>query len=217
MCKIPDNVLETLSGFPQITLATINCNSLNVSSLTSNHQKLKIYSIAKLNKDIIFLSDLRLKQSDPHAKEIEKQFLTNPYSAYNFLWHCSESKRGVGILYKTNLDLSVQIVGTDASSNWLAVRACVNGKNILLIPVYGPNEYDYKFFSSLRSVVKEYSYLPIIMAGDWNTTYSTARLGENPDVLNMKSLPNPKNSKLLADLCTEFKLVDPFRIFFPNK
>jgi hypothetical protein len=45
---------------PTITLATINCNSLNVSDLGSMHHLINMYGIAKLKTDVIFISDVRL-------------------------------------------------------------------------------------------------------------------------------------------------------------
>jgi len=73
------------------------------------------------------------------------------------------------------------------------------------------------FFSTLDLCLSKHLSLPIIMAGDWNTTYSCDKLDTNLDVMNMASLPNPKNALLMGDLCEKFGLVDPFRIFFPSK
>jgi hypothetical protein len=38
-----------LDDFPRITVSSINCNSLNMSSINSLNHKLKIYGITKLN------------------------------------------------------------------------------------------------------------------------------------------------------------------------
>jgi len=137
---------KTITSFPQLSFSALNCNSLNISQITSNHQKLKVYSIAKLNTDIVFLSDIRLKKDDPAVKELEKQFLSNPFCSYNFEWHCLKGKRGVGILHKSSLNLTMQVVGSDVDSNWLAATTNLNGMDLLLVAVYGPNEYNHGFF-----------------------------------------------------------------------
>ena len=45
---------------PPVSFSTINCNSLNMSSLGMDNHLLKIHGIVSLNSDIIFLSDIRL-------------------------------------------------------------------------------------------------------------------------------------------------------------
>ncbi len=45
---------------PALTFSAINCKSLNVSDLGSIHHLVKLYSIAKLKTDVIFISDVRL-------------------------------------------------------------------------------------------------------------------------------------------------------------
>ena len=47
-------------NFPELSVASINCNSLSMSVTSKSNQIKKIYGITKLNKDIIFLSDIRL-------------------------------------------------------------------------------------------------------------------------------------------------------------
>jgi hypothetical protein len=48
---------------PQITFSSINCNSLNMSEQTSLHHLIKLYGVVKLKTDVIFMSDIRLKNA----------------------------------------------------------------------------------------------------------------------------------------------------------
>jgi hypothetical protein len=74
-------------NLPRITLASINCNSLNTSTISSLHHKLKIYGITKLKSDIIFLSDIRLHGNNTQlVKNLESTFLCNPYCQYEFFF-----------------------------------------------------------------------------------------------------------------------------------
>ena len=69
-----------------ISFSCINCNSLNMSHSGKYMQKNKIYGIAKLKTDIIFLSDVRISNKNKISgyKEICNIFLMNSYCKYNF-------------------------------------------------------------------------------------------------------------------------------------
>jgi hypothetical protein len=94
---------------PNFTLWTINCNSLNVSDLGSIHHLIKLYGIAKLKTDVIFLSDIRLcnARGVSNVHQINNTFRTNPYCSYNCYFNSRSNKRGVGILIKNNSGISV--------------------------------------------------------------------------------------------------------------
>jgi hypothetical protein len=85
---------------PQITFASINCNAPNMSEQTSLHHLIKLYGVVKLKTDVIFMSDIRLKNARGIANisKIENSFRTNPYCAYRFFHQSNSNKRGVGIL-----------------------------------------------------------------------------------------------------------------------
>jgi exonuclease III len=93
--------------FPSLTFSALNCNSLNVSTISSMHQRLKIYGICKLKTDIILLSDIRLQSNKNFHKEIETQFLINPICSYEFFHNSLSNSRGVGILIKKSSNVIV--------------------------------------------------------------------------------------------------------------
>jgi hypothetical protein len=104
-CLVPIAMSESSSPEynipnPNLSFSTVNCNSLNVSTISSLHQQLKVYGICKLRSDIIFLSDTRLNSDkNPSVlKKIETQFLYNPYSSYDIYHNSKYNARGVGIL-----------------------------------------------------------------------------------------------------------------------
>jgi hypothetical protein len=59
--------------------------------------------------------------------------------------------------------------------------------------------------------------VPVIIGGDWNATYSQLPAGINPDIINMASPPSMIRSGWLADLCSAFHLLDPYRAFHPTR
>ena len=63
--------------FPEISISSINCNSLNMSTINKSLQKNKIYGITKLKTDIILLSDTRLsnRNLNSNIEDLKGNFL----------------------------------------------------------------------------------------------------------------------------------------------
>ncbi len=89
-------------NFPKITVALLNCNSLNMATVNKQTKIRKFYGHVSLKTDIIFVSDIRMcnKGGVSDIKFIRNIFSTNPYCSYNFYHHSHSSSRGVGILVK---------------------------------------------------------------------------------------------------------------------
>ncbi len=202
--------------FPHITLAAQNCNSLNIST-KCDKQLTKIVAITSLCSNIIFLSDIRMGCSAEHSEKISKMFLTNSTKKYQFIFNSSKSSRGVGMLIDNSLSSLVQHIFKCPSENILGVKLLIDGSPILLISIYGPNDNDISFYLNLSALIADNPGVPVIVGGDWNTTYSTSDPNRNPDVLYMKTIPSKMRSGWLNDLCIELELSDPFRAFHPTK
>jgi hypothetical protein len=98
----PDFVPYVSMNFPAITVASLNCNSLNMSTVTKHTRIRKFYGIASLKTDVILLSDMRMcnKAGLTDIKYIIDTFAVNPPCSYNFFQHSPSNSRGVGILVK---------------------------------------------------------------------------------------------------------------------
>jgi exonuclease III len=204
---------------PNITLATINCNSLNVSDLGSMHHLVKMYGIAKLKTDVIFMSDVRLcnARGVSNSLNISNTFRTNPYCSYECHFNSNSNKRGVGILIKNNSNISILQELRGADDNSLLLKACYQGSVFILVSIYGPNIHCPRFVEILQNDLAALGDHPVIMGGDWNCTVSPLPPQSNPDVINMNSIPNKRHSELLRNFCTAANLIDPFRAKFPNR
>ncbi len=121
------------------------------------------------------------------------------------------------MLIDNSLGFSVLSVYKCPSENILGVRLLLDNSPIFLISIYGPNENDITFYSQLTSLVAENSDVPVIIGGDWNSTYSTGEPSINPDVLYMKSIPSKLRSGWLNELCIELELSDPYRALHPTR
>jgi hypothetical protein len=94
----------------------------------------------------------------------------------------------------------------------------INNQTYGIGSVYGPNNTSREFYRAISSVlsdIKNNGVQQFVIGGDWNTTWDRRPVQNNIDVFQMAGLPNPKNSELLESMCTEFDMVDPFRVLYP--
>jgi exonuclease III len=170
-----------------------------MSSLGTDNHLLKIYKIASLNSDIIFLSDIRLGNASgtSNISAVNKSFRCNPYCAYRLIANSKLSKRGVGILIKNSISFSVLREFRDEDDNILGLSIDIDGKQISLCAVYGPNKTDENFFVNLTECIRTLNCANLVIAGDWNCTVSCLNDENNIDILNMRQPPNARHSNLL--------------------
>jgi exonuclease III len=201
-------------SFPDLDCAIQNCNSLNVS-VSSDKQLKKVAAILAIGAGIIFLSDIRLN-ADPGSKK-SNMFKNSGNNAYNF-WHNSTcSKRGVGILISSKLNVTVLKTYKDPDCNILGLLTEIEGTKVLLVSIYGPNSNNVGFFDFLTSIFDENRQVKSICGGDWNLTYSTDVTSSNIDIINMNAPPSVFRSTKLLELVENFHLIDPFRVLYPTR
>ena len=206
-----------VSTMPVLTVSSINCNSLNMSVTSKHNQLKKIFGITKLKTDVILLSDIRLCNRNlvSASNDCSKIFHTNRYRSYSFFFHSTMAKRGVGILINNALDFSVLDRVEDPEENFLLLKTVIHGRQAILGSIYGPNDNNPGFFERLSRAIRKFGDTSVILGGDWNCTYATDPIETNLDCLNMQRLPNIRHSELLREICNEFILTDPYRLFYP--
>jgi exonuclease III len=183
---------------PKLTIASVNCNSLNMSSIGNLNHLLKVYGVTSLKTDIILLSDIRLcnQTGVSNATELVNSFRTNPHCSYKFFHNSHSNKRGVGILIKHSINFSVLAEERDIEDNILCLKLDIEGNELVICSIYGPNNYNPAFFATLRTYLDRLGSRNTIIGGDWNCTVSTAPPDSNIDILNMQNLPNLRHSNL---------------------
>ena len=202
-----------------ISFASINCNSLNMSTINKSMQKNKLYGITKLRTDIIFISDIRLSNRNlgSNIEELKGNFLMIPYGAYKFFYNSSMNKRGTCILIKNDIAFLELQREADPEENFLLLRAEIKGKNFTIGSIYGPNSHDRTFFTKLEAAIQVLGCDNVILGSDWNCSYCSDPIADNIDCLNMTNIPNLRHSLYVQDLCQSLNLMDPYRGFFPNR
>ena len=204
-------------SFPNITVSSVNCNSLNMSTIGTTNHLLKIHGIVSLLSDIIILSDIRLCNSAgiSNSNEITNSLRSNPYCSYRLISNSHKSKRGVGILLKNSLPFSVLSEFRDQADNILGLRLDLQGKIFSVCAIYGPNSADPGFFDDLNACRLQMDTDNTIFGGDWNFTVCCLNDESNLDIINMRTPPNHRHSVLLREFCENFGFSDPFRTKYP--
>jgi exonuclease III len=194
---------------PYITSSSQNCNSLNISTMC-NKQLSKLIAITALCSDIIFLSDFRMNDDKDAVEKISKIFICNNKRNYYFHYNSTANCRGVGILIACDLPCKIIYTYSDTEDNILGLVLESDSSIFSICSVYGPNDNNKTFFSSLSGFIESLGDVPVVIGGDWNATYSQSPSSYNPDTLNMSSPPSLIRSGWIADLCSSFGLLDPF-------
>jgi exonuclease III len=150
------------------------------------------------------------------CNKIVKLFLTNNNKQYNLFYNSSKNSRGVGILIDTSLQLEIKTIYKDPQENILGLTVALDDSLVNLVSIYGPNNNDKYFFNHLSDCISNSPNIPVIVGGDWNTTYCTFGSKSNIDIINMKLPPSQIRSGWLSDICLDHGLLDPYRAFHPT-
>ena len=177
----------------------------------------KVFSITQNKDEIIFLSDLRLNSQN---QSVGLKDLLNKFTSYGYaLYHNStRSSRGVGILISKKIKHVIRRRIDDPGNNFLLLDTVINEQKITLGAIYGPNDdTNMAFFDNLKQSIKDIRNDSVIIGGDWNATWDNAGVNLNIDIVNMANIPSKRRTEKLRQLCTDLKLTDPYRTFYPTR
>jgi exonuclease III len=219
--KSAEGIMDAVAiskSLENITFSIQNCNSLNMSHSTSQNQRLKIEAITSLKTDIIMLCDLRLgnKNLTSCKGSVSNLFLINNNCANDFMSNSTLTKRGVGILFKKDLNIIIEETINSDDENFMLSRIVLRGQKFIIGVIYGPNEHNPAFFRNLYEACRRLGNAPLILGGDLNCTFSNLNVQANPDCFNMAELPNYRHSCYISEFCLALELDDPFRFLHPN-
>jgi len=199
----------------RLSIGCINVNSMNVSTIGSRNAKsfIKVEGITYFKHDILLVSDLRLKNKEP---EIKKMFGLNKNESYKLYANSSIESRGVAIAIKRKIAHEVIENFSSVDQNIILLKIKIKGVLCTLGSIYGPNENNPGFFTSLKQRILNWN-LPFIIGGDFNTILDQS-LGEfNVDRIGDGRVPNLRNSVVLNNWIAEGDCFDPFRALYPEQ
>ena len=76
--------------------------------------------------------------------------------------------RGVMILLNNYFEQKVKKVKTDRNGNYIILDTEIQGKDITLANIYGPNEDNPNFYENLIQNISDFENENVIVCGDWN-------------------------------------------------
>ena len=206
-----------------------NCMSLNLSTSKRDNIGLfneKLEAILSSNADVHFLIDIRA--AEEKFRIVEDYVECSSRGNFKIIFNSRFSnKRGVAILYRSNLNMIIEDYLRTDDCNVLLVNAKLNGKPVTLGAVYGNKDSEDEFFyTNLINTLSRWARPTFILGGDHNAVISLEKpsidyIGKNnkrlkfananPEVLNMPDIPNSKHSaQIVKGILDEF-WVDPFR------
>ena len=159
--------------------------------------------------DIFLLQDI-------HCSEKKRTLFRNCWGRDIFISSGTNNGRGVSVLPSKNIQLDVLKENHDETGNIVLVKAVINKTfEVLLMPIYGPNEDNPLFFQELAKMIGEITEndesLPIIMCGDLNIA-----LDQKVDTYNYDNVNNARGKRELKRLMKTHELKDSFRELNPG-
>ena len=158
--------------------------------------------------DIVFL------QETYSTLEVENIWKTQ-WQGKLFFSHDTNHSCGVMALVRSDLDFKLKSINADNEGRYLIIEAEVQGSAYLLVNIYAPNKVQEQchFFQNVNKSIenlvvdKEHK---IFIGGDFNVAL-------NSELDCSGGSPSKKDStKNISDLCSDFDLVDIWRIRNPE-
>ncbi len=211
---IVDNHVVNRKKMPKLIISSQNVCSLNVAK-PGRKTHSKLITVTKSESDIIFLSDTRLISNIQIAgvNDIEKKLA---FLGYTFLHNSNKNSRGTAILLINKMSYSIEDTYRDEDCNILMIKIKIADTTLTLGSIYGPNQDDEVFFDRINRTLVKFGSDYVIIGGDWNTTYDCRNSRQNIDIINTANIPSARRSMWLNRLCTDCKLLDLYRHFYPE-
>ncbi len=105
------------------------------------------------------------------SERIRRYLRDNRNRAYDFHYNSTSNGRGVAILIAMSLNTIVNKVWRDQAENILVMDISLNGCDITVGSVYGPNNTGREFYRYLNLAIGESVGRYKVIGGDWNTVH----------------------------------------------
>jgi exonuclease III len=183
--------------------------------------EMKMSSICNLKSEIIFLCDIRLGElgggNGGASHKVTTTILKSKLNGHIFIHNSTGQKRGVAILISKHLEPVILDEYKDQMENILLIKVRINGNELVLGSLYGPNATDRTFYRGITDFLTKHQSVPVLLGGDWNVTWDTSPPESNIDIYQMARPPNIANSRMLHALADFFELTDPYRVLHPTR
>ena len=149
-------------GEANLKVASINVNGLRSQIVNGISKRRKIFTwLKKLQIDVILLQET-------HSSLVDENIWVQEWSGLGYFSHGENNSRGVGILIKPALGVSVSKVFADIDGRFIVLQLEYNGSCITIGNFYGPNIDNTRFIKDFCCKIDEYQNSTIILGGDFN-------------------------------------------------
>jgi exonuclease III len=179
--------------------------SANVQGLGNFQKRKDVFQFLRQKKfSVYFLQDTHFVAKN--EKQIRAEW---GYECF-FASYTSQS-RGVAILFNNNFDFKVTKMVKDENGNYLIVVIKTMDREIALVNVYGPNNDNPQFYSTLQKKIEELGCSNIVIGGDWNLVLNPVL-----DYCNYRHNNNVNAQEKVIELAGDLELVDVWREINPE-
>ena len=126
--------------------------------------------------------------------------------------HGRSDSAGVCMLLKPSASFDLLNTVRDDNGRLLLITLKVNDCSVTLGNVYGPNNDDSNFFTSLHNLLSEHGEEPFIIGGDFNTV-----LDPTKDKFPKLIQNHPNSRKAIQDMISDLELIDIWRMRHPKQ
>ena len=186
----------------EIKVVSLNCRGLN----GTEKRRDVINFLRESDGDIFCLQDVHI----PENQQVYFKTLWGGEVFFSSFW---SDRRGVCIMFKSHLDISVSSTFRDAEGNLLIAQFTLLDKLVTLINIYGPNDDNPHFYNDLNAQLDNMLEGDmIIVCGDFNLV-----MDHGKDTRYYVAEHNKNAQMAVKNLIAQHDLVDVWRNFHPNE
>jgi exonuclease III len=186
-------------------MASLKIASMNVRGLRDAEKRSDLFDWLR-NKNF----SLYLLQESHSTKDIEHTW-ESEWGFKILFSHGTSNSRGACILINNNFSYTLERCIVDDDGRYVIVALNVDGKNIIICNIYGPNKDQPTFFQNLFNALGSLPDYPMIIGGDFNVVQDTS--------LDKQGGRAETNKRAQAELKTNIEnldLIDIWRVRNPS-
>uniref|UniRef100_A0A3B1IKI8 exodeoxyribonuclease III n=1 Tax=Astyanax mexicanus TaxID=7994 RepID=A0A3B1IKI8_ASTMX len=145
-------------------MVSLNILSWNVRGLNAPIKRTRCLEFLHRNSvSIALLQESHLKREDILRFQNKNYKILANSSALN-------KSKGVLILIKRSVKLSVDLIGGDDTGRFVYTAVKINNIKLLLISIYAPNEFDQHFLDNIFKTLLQFNDYRMVLGADFNAS-----------------------------------------------